>query len=351
MNRGEKRRMLVAGVVVTGLGLAAGGAGLGYAATVRATVNVSNAAQLKAALAGAKAGDVITLAAGAYEGAFFTTKDGTAAAPITLTGPRGAVLSNNKGACDPNVPAGRSVTYCGFGLHLNGASNWKLTGFSVKNANKGIVLDGSNKVVIDRVAVSDVRDEGVHFRTSSSDNVLQNSVVTNTGKGQPGFGEGVYLGSAKSNWAKFGGGADNRDHSDRNKVLNNKIGPGVAAELIDVKEGTVNGVISGNTFNGTGISGANFADSFIDAKGNNYTISNNKGTGPAGVVDGYQTSSQVPSAGCGNRFTGNVSQLNSGGFGINLPNQSKCGNNPNVVGAGNTASGARKGLSNVKPTA
>jgi hypothetical protein len=359
MNTRQKRRVAACGIATVVLGLSAAGAGLSYAATGAApartkaggakaarTVAVSTAAQLTTALAGAKPGDVITLAAGTYDGTFFGTASGTAAAPITLTGPRGAVLSNTKGGCDPNVPAGRSVTYCGFGLHLNKAKFWRLTGFSVKTANKGIVLDTVSNTVIDGVDVSGVRDEGVHFRTSSSDNVLQNSSVHDTGKGQPGFGEGVYLGSAKSNWAKFGAGSG-ADHSDRNKVVGNKIGPGVAAELIDIKEGTLNGTISGNTFNGIGVSGANSADSWIDAKGNDYTITDNKGTGPSGDVDGYQTHTQVAGFGCGNVFTNNTSRLNSSGFAISITNQSKCGTNPNRVSRSNTETGAKSGLSNV----
>jgi hypothetical protein len=349
MSRNHQRHALGAGVVAVALGLTGAGVGLGYAATPR-TVNVANAAQLKSALAVAKAGDVITLAAGTYDGAFFGRASGTAAAPITLTGPRGAILSNTKNGCDPNVPSGRSVTYCGFGFHLNNAKFWRLTGFSVKSANKGIVLDTVSNTVIDGVDVSDVRDEGVHFRTSSVDNVLQNSAVHDTGKGQPGFGEGVYLGSAKSNWAKFGSGSDGRDHSDRNKVIGNKLGPGVAAELIDIKEGTVDGTISGNTFDGTGVTGANSGDSWIDAKGNDYQIKDNKGTGPAGDVNGYETHSQVPGAGCGNVFTANVSKLNTAGFAIDVTNQAKCGNKPNVVAGSNTVVGAKSGLTNIKTT-
>ena len=351
MNRKQKRRAIAAGAAAVALALAAAGAGLSYAATsTKATVTVSTAAQLKSALAAAKAGDVIQLAAGSYDGAFFGSASGTASAPITLTGPRGAVLSNTKNACDPNVPTGRSVTYCGFGFHLNKASFWKLSGFSVKSASKGIVFDTSTNTVIDGVDVSDVRDEGVHFRTSSTDNVLQNSSVHDTGTGQPGFGEGVYLGSAKSNWAKFGTGSDGVDHSDRNKVTGNKIGPGVAAELIDIKEGTVNGTINDNTFDGTGISGANSADSWIDAKGNNYTIKDNKGTGPSGDVDGYQTHQQVAGFGCGNVFTGNASTLNSSGFAINVTNQSKCAGKLNVVAKSNTVTGAKSGLTNIPVT-
>lgn len=63
---------------------------------------------------------------------------------------------------------------------------------------------------------------------------------------QPGYGEGVYLGSAGSNWDCHGntGGAD---RPDRVQVLNNRVGPYVAAELLDVKEDTFDGVIRGNT--------------------------------------------------------------------------------------------------------
>jgi len=166
---------------------------------------------------------------------------------------------------------------------------------------------------------------------------------------QPGFGEGVYLGSAKSNWNKYGanGGAD---HSDRNKVLNNRIGPGVAAELLDIKEGTVDGLISGNTFDGTGIQGENSADSWVDAKGNHYTLDGNRGSGPKGDLDGYQTHQQVSGFGCGNVFSNNVSKLDSKGFAINITNQTKCSGNPNVVRASNTQTGAASGLTNIPLT-
>ncbi|SDW02935.1 hypothetical protein SAMN05216215_100112 [Saccharopolyspora shandongensis] len=38
------------------------------------------------------------------------------------------------------------------------------------------------------------RDEGVYFRATSSDNVIQRSFVHDTGTEQPQFGEGVYFG-------------------------------------------------------------------------------------------------------------------------------------------------------------
>ncbi|WP_093259865.1 hypothetical protein [Saccharopolyspora shandongensis] len=42
--------------------------------------------------------------------------------------------------------------------------------------------------------VRNTRDEGVYFRATSSDNVIQRSFVHDTGTEQPQFGEGVYFG-------------------------------------------------------------------------------------------------------------------------------------------------------------
>ncbi|CAG2182125.1 unnamed protein product, partial [Oppiella nova] len=83
------------------------------------------------------------------------------------------------------------------------------------------------------------------------------------------------------NWA---GGK--QDKSDRNQVLNNKIGPGVTAECIDIKEGSCCGLIKGNTFDGSGLSGQNSADSWIDVKGDSYDIEGN--TGSHSLKDGFQ---------------------------------------------------------------
>ncbi|MEV0088428.1 right-handed parallel beta-helix repeat-containing protein [Saccharopolyspora sp. NPDC050642] len=70
-------------------------------------------------------------------------------------------------------------------LHLNGANHWNLEGFTVENSAKGIVLDRSSNNVIDDVEVRNTRDEGVHFRATSSDNVIQRSFVHDTGTEQP----------------------------------------------------------------------------------------------------------------------------------------------------------------------
>ncbi|WP_329429957.1 discoidin domain-containing protein [Streptosporangium sp. NBC_01495] len=321
------------------------------------TVDVATSAQLVAALAGAQPGQTIRLAAGEYRGAFATQRAGTASAPITLTGPAGAVLVNDgPSGTAPSCPAPGNGWDSGYGLWLYGAPYWKLTGFTVKDSKKGIVLDNSHHVTIDQVYVHHTDDEAVHFRRSSSDGVIQNSRIDNTGLVQAGYGEAVYIGSANSNWSCHGnsGGVD---RSDRVKVLNNVIGPNVAAEHVDIKEGTFDGVIRGNTFNGRGISGQNSADSWIDAKGIGYLIEGNTGTfsSPGTFVNGYETHnpSTTPSFanGCGNVWRANRSDLGGvGAYAIRITSTSKCSGNPNVVYSSNTVTNARSGLTNIPVT-
>ncbi|MFF5933456.1 right-handed parallel beta-helix repeat-containing protein [Streptomyces sp. NPDC012508] len=242
-------------------------------------VDVSTAAQLRSALANAQPGQTIRLAAGEYRGSFVTQKAGTASAPITLTGPSSAVLVNDgPSGTAPSCPAPTGGWDSGYGLWLYGAPYWKLNGFTVKESKKGVILDNSPHVTMDGLSVHHVDEEAVHFRRSSADGVIKNSTITHTGLVQAGYGEAVYIGSAGSNWSCHGnqGGVD---RSDRVQVLNN-IGPSVAAEHIDIKEGTFDGVIRGNTFDGTGISGSYSADSWVDAKGVGYLIETTPGRSP-----------------------------------------------------------------------
>ncbi|MFI9595415.1 right-handed parallel beta-helix repeat-containing protein [Nonomuraea sp. NPDC052265] len=339
-------------------GAAVGGMGaVGAAVKVGDVVDVSTAAQLASALAGAVPGQTIRLAPGEYHGVFVAQRAGTAAAPITLTGPAGAVLVNDgPSGTAPSCPAPGGGWDSGYGLWLYGAPYWRLAGFTVKDSKKGIVLDASAHVVIDGVYVHHVEDEGVHFRRSSSDGVLRNSRIAYTGLVQPGYGEGVYLGSAGSNWGCHGntGGVD---RSDRVQVTGNTIGPYVAAEHIDVKEGTSGGLIGGNTFDGTGVSGQNSADSWVDVKGSGYTIENNTGTftPPGTFANGYETHNPATTPsflnGCGNLWRGNRSDLGGvGAYAIKITSTSKCTADPNVVHSSNTVTGATRGLTNVPVT-
>ncbi|MFG1807382.1 right-handed parallel beta-helix repeat-containing protein [Streptomyces sp. NPDC049040] len=246
-------------------------------------VDVADSKGLKAALAAAAPGQTIQLADGTYTGNFKITAAGTAAAPITLTGSAKAVLTTSSG--------GGNV------IQLTGSPYWTIKGLTLTGAQKGIMIDASDHVAVDSVEVHHMTMEGIHFRTSSSYGVVRNSYIHDTGTSRNGMGEGIYVGSANT----LG------DTSDHVLITGNTIGPDVGGENIDIKEGTTGGVISGNTFDGSGLTGANYDDSWVDIKGNGYTVSGNRGTRT--TDDGFQTHSQYPGWGCGTVFRANSSDL------------------------------------------
>ena len=252
-------------------------------------VNVSTSAELSAALTAARPGQTIALADGLYVGKFASAASGTASAPIVLAGTREAILSTG------NVKFG-------YGLHLTG-SYWQVRDISVTKSGKGIVLDGSTHTTISAVDVGNTGAEGVHFRTNSSDGVIEDSIIHDTGLAKPAYGEGIYVGSAKSNWSSIMGSAAKPDRSDRIVIRHNRIS-NAAAEGIDVKEGTTGGTIIGNVFSNAGSSGQNFADSWIDMKGNGYRVVGNSGS--ATKLDAFQVHSVLPAWGRNNVFSGNT---------------------------------------------
>ncbi|WP_254898371.1 right-handed parallel beta-helix repeat-containing protein [Kitasatospora sp. NA04385] len=281
------------------------------------TVRVSTAKELQAALSAAVPGRTIQLADGTYTGNFKITTAGTAAARITLTGSPAAVLTTSTGG--------------GYGLSLANAPYWTVQGITVTNAQKGIMVDASDHVVLDGVTVHHTTMEGVHFRNSSSYGVLRNSTVHDTGTAHDGKGEGVYVGTANTL----------TDRSDHVQILDNTIGPNIGGENIDLKEGTTGGLVSGNRFDGNGLTNVNYDDSWVDVKGNGYVIENN--TGVRTMNDGYQTHTQVAGWGCGTVFRHNASDLtgatgtNAAKYAIDVTNRSAdC---PVTVTADNTVTG------------
>ncbi|MFF8658765.1 right-handed parallel beta-helix repeat-containing protein [Streptomyces huasconensis] len=295
----------------------------GAAAAPARTIEVSTAAQLKAALTDASPGDTIHLADGTYTGSFKTSVAASAGARITLTGSAKAVLTAGGG----------------YGLHLNGAAYWTVKGITVTGGQKGIMIDSARGVVVDAVTVHGLDMEGVHFRTSSRDGVIKNSRIYDTGNDGRGMGEGVYVGTANTL----------SDKSDNVQILGNTIGPDVGGEAVDLKEGTTGGRVAGNTFDGRGMTGNHYDDSWVDVKGNNYVIENN--TGKNTLNNGYETHTQQSGWGCGTVFRGNRSTL-TGTTGdkrlaVNVTNYS--GSCRTTVHADNTVTGGR-GPTNIPVT-
>jgi len=300
------------------------------------TVNVSSATDLKTALANAKAGDEIVMADGMYSGKFVIAPNvnGTKTNPIILRGSRNAILD----AGDINT---------GYVLYLQ-SNYWVIKGFTITNGLKGLMIDGSLNSVIDGIKVFNIGEEGIHLRKYSSHNTIQNAEISSTGLKTPDYGEGIYIGSAKNNWATYTNG--NPDLCDSNLIYNNKIGPNVAAECIDIKEGTTGGIIRANTFDATGITGANSGDSWIDVKGNYTLIENNIGTNPGGsiFIDGYQVHCAYAGWGSYNEFKNNKCAVNATGYGFNIQLSGSNGTTTgNKVYVNNTVTGAASGVANI----
>ncbi|NNG35140.1 NosD domain-containing protein [Nakamurella aerolata] len=245
---------------------------------------VSNADTLKAALGAARPGAVIRLQDGVYEGTFTLTASGTSEQPIWVCGGRGAVID-----------AGGVKS--GYGFHLDKASNVRLVGFAVQNAQKGVIGDGTSGSIIQQLKVSQTGDEAIHLRAASQRNLVIGNEVSDTGNRRDKFGEGIYIGSAVSNWCRYGGCQP--DRSDFNVVAGNQISD-TTSEAVDIKEGTVGGLLIGNSFDG---SGTTAADSWVDVKGTAWTIKDN--TGRVAPLDGFQTHQIEERWGERNLFTGN----------------------------------------------
>ena len=292
-----------------------------------ATKTVTDAGTLRTALESALPGDVIRLEPGTYEGEFVAQTAGTQEEPITLCGDQDAVLDG--GESDG-----------GYTLHLDGASHWHLLGFQVTGGQKGVMVDGTDHTVIEGLTVSDIGDEAIHLRTHSSHNTVVGNHVFRTGQRKPKFGEGIYIGSAESNWEDLTGGEP--DSSDENLIEDNRI-EDVTAEAIDVKEGTTGGIIRNNTFDGSGMEGDDFADSWVDVKGNDWLIEGNIGT--TSPADGFQTHEILDGWGTGNIFRHNTAELVDGDHGFALTPSLD-----NVVECNNEVYDADKELTNTECT-
>jgi hypothetical protein len=189
--------------------------------------------------------------------------------------------------------------------------------------------------------VRDTGEEGIHLRRSSSNDTVSNCLISDTGSADfhdaHHSGEGLYIGSSYTNWDRYTAG--HPDSSDNTRVARNTFSH-TTAENVDVKEGTVGGLIVGNTFDGSGMD-PQAADSWVDIKGNDYMVIGNRGF--AAPVDGFETHVQLPGWGMGNVFSDNVAHVDAGGYGFNIDTTG----GGNVVRCNNDADAAKRGLSDL----
>jgi hypothetical protein len=288
-------------------------------------VDVSDANSLQEALDEARPGQVIRLADGTYEGTFVASARASRESPVILCGGRDAVLDG--GEIDGD-----------YTLHLSGAAYWVVSGFTVTGGQKGVMVDAGVGNRIEKLLVTSMGDEAIHLRGNSTDNAVVGNTIRDTGLRKPKFGEGVYVGSAESNWCQITGCEP--DRSDRNLVEGNDIAD-TTAESVDIKEGTSDGVVRGNVFDGSAMEEA---DSWVDVKGDGWTIEDNTGT--SSPQDGFQVHEVVDGWGQNTVFRGNaVAEVP--GLAINIAGP-RAIRNATTVDCDNDAADAGEGLSNIE---
>jgi hypothetical protein len=146
-------------------------------------------------------------------------------------------------------------------------------GFNLTNAKKGFYANNCNNIIFKNLNVYNIGNEGVHFMNNSYSCDILNNYIYDTGKTNNGYGEGIYIGSAFSNWVTDNGNLI----PDETKKINIKFNYVIntTAECLDIKEGTSDSLVEGNYFFGNKLSNDNYADSWIDIKGSSWYIKNN----------------------------------------------------------------------------
>ncbi|MCL1789097.1 MAG: leucine-rich repeat domain-containing protein [Oscillospiraceae bacterium] len=80
-----------------------------------------------------------------------------------------------------------------------------------------------------------------------------------------GYGEGIYVGNAHTE-------TNYKFDCDYNTISHNVLGPGIAADCIDIKEGSTGTVVEYNILHGDGITGANSSTSHIYIRGSGVVV-------------------------------------------------------------------------------
>lgn len=241
-------------------------------------------------------GDVILIAPGTYDYTLYqgaqkidTSAEGTSQSPITLT------------AADPKNPpilTGKSSEN-GYVLQITG-DYWVIDNLCITTSQKGIVLDNSNHTIISNCVIGNTGSEAVAIRDGSSHCLVQNCNIHDSGLITPGYGEGIYIGSSYT--------VTGFDYKCDYNVVDGCIFKNIAAEHIDVKEYTTGTEIANCTFYGDGISGQNYAGSFIDIAGNNCYVHDNIGyrNNNPNIVAAFEIHDQVDGWGYQSVFENNT---------------------------------------------
>jgi hypothetical protein len=116
----------------------------------------------------------------------------------------------------------------------------RFIGIAITNFQQGLFVETSDNIILEKLVVHSIGQEGIHIKTNSSFVTLQDSTIHDVGKG-PYNGEGVYIGTSSSQQPQ------NPPYDNTHDVLlkGNTIYK-AKEECIEAKEGTYNVTIDGN---------------------------------------------------------------------------------------------------------
>ncbi|TFB73342.1 hypothetical protein E3O06_08975 [Cryobacterium glaciale] len=298
-----------------------------YADCPAATVTVTTARELLAAVQQAQPGTVIKMAPGTYNEQINMTVNGTAANPIWVCGPRNAVV--NPGSIQNN-----------HGIQISNSSNLVIAGMTVTNSLKGISVIRSSNVTIADTLVDNIGYEGIHLRAFTTDSKVVGNTIKNTGKRDPFYGEGIYIGTSENNWCAQT--SCQPDRTDRTLLMANTISL-TGAQPIEVKEGTSAGIIRDNVIDGAAAMPR--AEEWVKVKGNDWSIYNNQGKNS--TAHGFAVNGSVAGWGLRNSFYGNTAPVGAAGYGFFIHEQGSKGASGTKVYCSNTVTAAGSGFSNL----
>jgi parallel beta-helix repeat protein len=167
-------------------------------------------------------------------------KQGTYNEAVFINGPAGSPSKNTVIKTFP----GHVVTIRGAGntgrVKITGTSYLTFDGFVITNFNQGLWVEGaSHHVVIQNCAVHDVGQDAIDVRQNSSFVTVQGCTIYNTERlGGCCNGEGIYIGS---------GSVDPQLDNTNNVTIRNNIIHDTTDEGVELKPGTFNCLVDGNT--------------------------------------------------------------------------------------------------------
>jgi Right handed beta helix region len=242
-------------------------------------------ATIQLALDRAGPGDRVTLAPGGYSQDISTRRDGTAAAPITISGPRDAVLRG----------AGRSrvITINHDHITLEGFTVdglWGRPDRSEGYRNKLLYAVGTapgDGVVGLRVlymAFANAGGECLRLRYFAQHNEVAHSSFTGCGvydfkfRGGGKNGEAIYIGTARAQLGDGRNPTDDLDQSSYNWIHHNRFDTG-GNECVDIKEGSAENIVEHNSCTGQ----RDPHSAGLDARGNRNVLRSNHIYGNVGA--------------------------------------------------------------------